>query len=1143
MMDPRPYPSDDEARLVYAALERLLDAARDAVGSASRNPLLLLARHCLEHPALRPFRDDPLRTLGGRFLSLDARVATLRNVLAAGGMPVATVGSVGATLYMPWDERVVVCRVLVAVLSSHPLDRWERPVPVQPMSPDLEASANRAFDAVLHTLLFVSPDGNPPTPRVVYWSVDGAEAGGLAATSGDSLELPLALAFLSALTGIPVPTVVGATGAIRDPDRVAPVGFVAAKRNAYFAAVGVTARFLTSEDGRSIAEFAAGLDDTWAARFARTSPEALTTLAPGEHGTFLWAEIGNVPALWETHAAELRELLPRFETLFEAAVRGAGGQRFGRRPDTGEGTGAVFRDPGDAVRAATMLLLSVRASPRGPAAGEASPPRVGIARGAGEPIGDTWRGTGPAQARRVADAASAGQILATDSVHRAMAPLDWVAWGAHRLRDSPGTVTLWQVVAPGLPRVDVPPESLDTRPHDLPVYASELIGRSAEMAAVSAAIIAERIVTLTGTGGVGKSRLAAAAAADALLNPCLGDLLTDGAFYVPLDARVGADAANILGAIRAAIGIGEAGRLAAKKCLLLLDNAEGVLGVLAPLVNTLLTAAPGIRFLITSRIPLRLRGEKRITVAPLRVPRRDSSPEEWEGTPSVRLFRERARAAVGDSVAPVGGDREALTRLLWRLDGIPLAIELAAARTRYLPVPEIEARLSGSLRLLSTREGNVPERHRTLLGTLQWSYDLLGDAEKTLLLRVTAFAGGFDPRAVEGVSGDAPGTFDSLTSLEEQSLLYCPRSDKGEPPRFHLLQTVSDFALEKLSEMPGGVDAAAQAHARYFFDLAARNGDERVTRTDREAEAFDALDREMGNLRAAWLTLRELGDAGRIATFAANLSPFLRRRGHARERADWLEAALRVAPTGALRQRLRLAWALAAAETGRAEDAAEVARLFSDAAIRTRNVGEQADAERLFATLAGRAGHFDVAEGHFDRSEALYREAGDRRGLATVYNNRAVNAIGTGDDARARHWCESALTLCRETGDERGEAYASNNLGYLLSESGDHDEALPHFRRQMRHCQAQRDTLGCAVSLFNIGDAWLNQGRADGLPLLVAATELFARLGHPNASTALSRADEWLTRTDTAQGALHTLRRAASRRTLAELRETPTESH
>ncbi|MBC7809445.1 MAG: adenylate/guanylate cyclase domain-containing protein, partial [Akkermansiaceae bacterium] len=754
-------PSDNDIVLTaYARFELITDALRSTESPAERSTLLSLALRSGSHPALEPFHKDPLLPLDGRFVSLDAQIAGL-NALIRGQMePPSAIGSIGATLYLPASQSAIACRVRTVYLPMQPTRRWDPPSAIHPVSDDLEASARKALEAALHLLLFVCPGETPPFPARIFWGVDEVSNSILEATSGDSLQLPLALAFLSALTRLPIAFDIGATGAIQSPDQVRSVRFTDEKRAIFLSHYGNAATFLTPSIGSNLREFALKIGDGWRRRFATPVTGKVFSLPPSVTPTFVYAEIENAPIFWASHASLFRDALPLYEKIFADSATRYGGKTFSAHAGNGEGLGAIFADPTQATDAAVHLLHCTRAVIWDSAFGDSLPVRIGVHLGEGEPSGDTWRGSGPALALRIAGAASAHQILASAAVHAAVKPaMDWIDHGKHRLRDLSDAVTLWEITAAGLQSINVPPESLDTRHHNLPAVSSPLIGRENEIDNILKHLATERLVTLTGAGGVGKTRLAFAVAARALLTPETTNRFPDGAFYISLDEESRFENA-LASAVCEAVGVTKLSSLSAKKLLLVLDNAEGAADIVARFVKSLWSIAPEIILLVTSRIPIRLRGEKRVPVLPLDLPGDDSDEFEWKQASSVRLFLDRAQAGEENFTVTTQPERDALTGLLRRLDGLPLAIELAASRIRYLSIGEIESRLAESLRLLSTRDTDVPERHRTLLATLEWSYGLLSEPEQRLLSRVCEFVGGFGADAAEQVMGGDPDTLD-----------------------------------------------------------------------------------------------------------------------------------------------------------------------------------------------------------------------------------------------------------------------------------------------------------------------------------------------------------------------------------------------
>ena len=1119
----------------YTACTNLLLAAQQEPSPADQYCFVSLALLAALHPALQPFRENPMCKLDDQFLSLDAQTKVLQSFLAQQNNIREIRGAAGGVLYLPATRSAVACRLCTAYLSSLAQDYWERPMALQEVSPALHESAQKAFTSALHIALFLYPGDVIPTPAPVYWGIQGVPETLLQGTVGNSLELPLTLAFLSALTGLPIASPIGATGGVRFPETILSVSFVAKKRDAYKQVMGANARFYTPEDSKSVTEIVAQFGEAWNQRFRQKSINVSLTILRNETPTFLWAEIENAPVFWATCAGKFRAALPRYETLFTNAIHRYKGESFISPSGGGESLGAVFNDAEVAVQAAIYLFRSLRSAIWDPALGATFPVRIGIHRGSGERVNGIWRGTGPAQALRIAGAASTGQILVSEAVHAFVKDTcTWVLHGAHRLRDLPEPVVLWQVIADGLSPAIIPPESLETHYHNRQIMVTPLIGRAAEVESLVQLLTRERLITLTGIGGVGKTRLAIAAAEQALLDPATRSRFLHGAIYVSLDT-IPRSTADVWEAIRSAMGVSDISSRKDQRLLLVLDNVERIAEGVAEVVPSLLKSMGHLSVLVTSRTPLHVRGEKRVGVLPLALPKPESEKEAWQDTDAFQLFLDRARFSDKEFFV-TDAEQETVLRLLQRLDGLPLAIELAAARVRWLSVSEIEARLSVSFALLATRERGIPERQRTLQATLEWSYNLLAESEKSFLRSLCIFAGSFDVSAVEDITADGS-SLDRLTTLEEHSLILCERSGNGGI-RFSLLQIVADFLREKWVENPAQQENLRKAHCRYFVAFARQNGGEAVTRSPQETQAFDRLDQNMPNLRAVWSYLQTKEDFETIANFAANLADFLRRRGHSLERSQWLEVGLSLASNSELQQRLRYAWALTLMETGRLDEALVVAQLFSNQTREAADKAQQAMAHRLTGTISLHAKRYAEADMFFLQAEALYTDIQDKQGLANVWNNRAVNAIRLGDILLAKGLSEQARELCSHIGDEHGEAYAHNNLGYLLSREQDYPAAIVHYQHQLQYCRSRSDTLGCAVSLFNIGEALLYQNSQEGLSLILAASEIFSRLGHPYFETATTDTDNWAKKTQIMPVTLANLRRAASRRALADLRQT-----
>ena len=580
------------------------------------------------------------------------------------------------------------------------------------------------------------------------------------------------------------------------------------------------------------------------------------------HGTvtFLFTDIeGSTRVLSSIGPERYGELLGLHQELIRSAI----GLHRGHVVDTqGDAFFVAFDRPRDAVAAAVDAQHAL-ADHRWPDGAEIRV-RMAIHTSDATTTTDGYVGVGVHRGARICAAGHGGQVLISQAAHDLL--LDDVAGhafvdlGEHRLKDLTSPQHLFQLTIEDLPDRFPPLRTLDARPTNLPTQATPLVGRDRELAEIVALLRRAdvRCVTLTGPGGTGKTRLALSAAAE------LVEDVRDGVYFVSLAAITDPDL--VMGQVAQALGVSEsAGQdlqayLSTKELLLLVDNLEQVVGA-APDLARLLAAAPGVHLLTTSREPLHVAAERVYPIPPLGLPdpRAAADATGVAGSDAVAFFVERARA-VQPSFEVTDGNAVTITAICARLDGLPLALELAAARVGLLTPEAILARLDAPLKLLTGGHRDAPERHRALERTLAWSYELLGDEERRLFARLAVFAGGFTLEAAETVC-DAE--LDTLGSLVDKSLV---RRD-GE--RFAMLETIRGYALDQLAR--SGEEAAIRdRHATCFETLAAVAFAESSAR---EAEWADELERDLDNLRAALdrlgLTdparrMRMAGDAGLV---------------------------------------------------------------------------------------------------------------------------------------------------------------------------------------------------------------------------------------------------------------------------------------
>nr|PZN40809.1 MAG: AfsR family transcriptional regulator [Actinomycetota bacterium] len=615
------------------------------------------------------------------------------------------------------------------------------------------------------------------------------------------------------------------------------------------------------------------------------------------------------------------------------------------------------------------------------------------------------------------------------------------------LDPGPELTALHQAILRGDPAEDPPPAAARAaRPAtNLPAPVTELIGRDHAVARVRELLGAGRLVTLTGPGGVGKTSVAVAAARS------LVDAFPDGVWLVDLATWDGSgDAAEpVLAALAVPDAPGEtrpaADRLAAvlreRRTLLVLDNCEHVIEPVAGLVAALLAAAPGLHVLATGREPLRLRGEARWEVPPLEVPDTDD-PERLAACPAVRMVA--ARAGLGG-----GADVGAIAEGCRRLDGIPLALELAATRVPALGVAELAARLQvprDRFGLLGRGPRDAPARQRTLAAVIDWSWRLLGDAERAVLRRLAVHVGGCTLEAAEAVCAgdgvDRAEVLDLLAGLVDRSLVV-----RGDGPRFRLLESVAAYCLDRLRES-GEEAAVRRRHAEHYLALALRA--DPLLRGRGQREWLQRLDAEAANLRAALDTFRRCGAAEPALRLALALTWYRFLRGRVGEARRALEAALAIggpAPDG-LRAAGGVWHAGLAIWQGQAgpERAADALAAYRGLA----GPAERARAEWFLAMARAGLGDGAAAAGPLADALAAFRAAGDRWGEAAALSTRAMLAHMRHDLAALERDARRSAELFDELGDAWGVLRGTDWLIGLADLSGDHAEAMRLCRDGLR---------------------------------------------------------------------------------------------
>lgn len=773
--------------------------------------------------------------------------------------------------------------------------------------------------------------------------------------------------------------------------------------------------------------------------------------------TYLFSDIEGSTSLLAVFGDRYLPLLERHAQLLRDAFAANDGIEVNTE---GDAFFAVFVSADQAVAAAAAAQAALAAE-GWPTHGVIRV-RIGIHSGEGRLGGADYVGLDVNRAARIAAAAHGGQVVLSDAtrelVERGLpAHLTLHDLGRHRLKDLPDTEQLWQLDIEGLPSRFPALRTLDARATNLPPEPSPLIGRDDELATARELLGQRRLLTLTGPGGTGKTRLGLAVAASLLAEQ------KDDVFVV--DLQDAGDTVAVAAAIAEAIGVREradrgpeetvAAYLRERPCLLLLDNFEQVIGS-APFVGRLLEASPGLRVIVTSREALRLRGEQELPVQPLPLPAPGTAVtlEGAADSPAVQLFVQRAREVRPDFELSEANTGHVL-EIVRRVDGLPLAIELAAARVRLLSPEAILSRLEQSLAVLSGGGRDRPDRQQTLRGAIDWSYRLLDDADQRLFARLSVFAGGWNLASAEAVCLEGSSydeLFEPLASLGERSLIRASDEPSREP-RFDMLRVIHEFAAERLAEGPER-DQIARRHATWAADLAERAEPELTRSALREWQ--DRLFREQENLRAALRWAIEHKETGLGLRTAGPLWRFWHYRGAAREGREWLEAVL-VLPGAeeAGPDRARALAGLAGLVYWQG-DLERAARLYGEAlAIRRAAADPHEVAEALRDGTWPLFGTGRLSEARTWAREAIeiYRDLGDDPCVIVTEAWLAMTATISGSGGKIEEaiaLAQRAAQASRVAGKPFEEADWLSSLAYLERERGDLEAALVHGRQALR---------------------------------------------------------------------------------------------
>ena len=789
--------------------------------------------------------------------------------------------------------------------------------------------------------------------------------------------------------------------------------------------------------------------------------------------TFLFTDIEGSTRLWEEQPARMAAALARHDALARRAVEERHGVVV---KTTGDGIHAAFADPLDAVLAAVDLqraLVSIDADHL------ALRVRCGMNAGAVERRGDDFFGSAVNRAARIMSAAHGGQVLLSQSMAESVAgrlPADLALrdLGLARLRDLAQPEHIHQVVHAAL-RAEFPPlRSLESTPNNLPLQITTFIGRDGDLHELAALVRRSRLVTVVGTGGLGKTRISLQVAAELI------DEFPDGVWLVELAAL--ADPRLVPQAIASVLRVKEEPGLSItnalqrhcsdRKLLLVLDNCEHLIGACADVAAQLVRSSSNVRILATSRERLNVAGETAYPLAPLVVvdPRERPTLAALERSDAVRLFAERAASAQPAFRVSEENARH-VAEICYRLDGIPLALELAAARARSVPIATIAARLDDRFRLLTGGDRTMLPRQQTLRALIDWSHELLSESERRLFARLSVFAGGFTLEAAEAVTADArlaaSQVLDTLAQLVDKSLVVLDASTA----RYRMLETVREYATERL-DASGESAPMRERHLRHYVAFAEREVPKLWGHG--QAQAFAQLDAERENLLAAHAACASATDGTELGLRLAGLKFYWIHRG-----------------VPGLGYRLAVE---ALARTPAADRSELRCRALFDA-----------------GQMACYMGRYREGQALLEESLAIARDIGNSMRIASALQPLAMACLGQGDAAAAQRHLQEALELVRAQGSRHDLAAALNAMAQVHRTRNDLDAAVPLYEQVVGLARETGDRETAAFGLLNLAMASIGRGTNERVPaiLLEALTIADENRSKPAAQSVFEVAAGW----------------------------------
>ncbi len=779
---------------------------------------------------------------------------------------------------------------------------------------------------------------------------------------------------------------------------------------------------------------------------------SLNVIPPSGDVTLMFTDIEGSTKSWDKYQDTFRLALNVHNTLMREAIRAHGGFEV---KTIGDSFMVAFADPVHAVNCALDMQRHIERGDFESVGGMRV--RIGLHCGGLEPYGGDYFGPVVNHAARIESSAHGGQVVVSEGVAAVVAAADPGGVnvrdaGLHGLKDLGAPIRLFLITAEDLPQRDYPRlRTLDPTAHNFPAQLTSFVGRERETVALLELLRSQkRLITLTGPGGTGKTRLSMQVAAEAIQD------YRDGVWLVELASVT--DAREVPSAIALALKIALAPEkpipeqvfdyLKEKKCLLVVDNFEQVIDA-AACISTLLKRCPHVVCLVTSQHLLQISGEVEYPLAPLSLPPPNVTLEEAFHNPSVQLFVERAQAAraqfaLSEETLP------AVVEICRQLDGSPLALELTAALVRGMTPLQILPRLKDRFKLLASSRRDLDPRQRSLRGALDWSYELLTEEERSLFAEVSVFVGGFRMEDLEAIS-DAPDALFLAFALRDKSLLKA--DEAGDDTRYRMLESIRLYAAEKLRES-GRSDQLNERHALRYLEIAKELGDQLHS----SGEAMQRMTVEIDNLRVGMDWAIEQEDTEQIAAYGRPLARFFLARG-LHDESD---------------RRLALGEAVCRAKS----DTSSLAQIL----LHRGNICEHRS-------------EVDRAKQFWTESLAIYQSLEDRPRMVALLGNLGNIAWRVSDYSSARQRWEEALELTRNTGQLRYEAMLESNLGIIASEQGRFQEAVQYLDHSLSIHKQMGYQLGVAYAIFHYaGVLYFQSDFAGALKMLEESRALFEKV-------------------------------------------------